>query len=99
MRRRWLGRSRREPLTPELEHYLTLGCYQQGTGSETHLDVFLLAGRVMRGNVAVLRRLWRDYREDVKAAHRETFAEAVLAGVEHSRARRQCTAHAVHPTT
>jgi hypothetical protein len=71
-----------EELSPALRHYLTVGCWAGPPESaEAQLDLFLLAGAVLRGNLDGLRALWRDLGVLVKAEHRgKAFAEAMLAG-------------------
>jgi hypothetical protein len=69
-------------VAPEVEHYVTTGCFSSGLD----LATFLLAGAVLRGQLDGLRALWREIGPLVKATHRrQTFAEAVLALSEGAR--------------
>jgi hypothetical protein len=69
-----------------LEHYILSGCYGRGD-----LNVFLLAGFVMRGHVEGLARAWEDLAPRLRRHHPAPyFAEVVLAAADagHDRASR-----------
>lgn len=69
--------ARDDGVPPALAHYLLVGCYSGGPRPD--LDVHLLAGFVMRGDLTGLRGAWGDVGAVVKRGHRgETFAERVL---------------------
>ena len=61
-------------LPASLKHYLASGCYR---GSD--FDTFLLAGRVIRGELAGLRALWADCAPFLKGVRtRDWFAVLAL---------------------
>ena len=61
-------------LPAPLEHYLATGCYR---GAD--LDLFLLAGRVIRGELTGLRALWADIEPFLKGVRtRDWFAVLAL---------------------
>ena len=73
-RRRWLPRGRREPLTQALRLYLTAGDYNAAMDTMADddpgkLDLFQLAGAVIRGRLNNLRMLWREHGVEVKSTH------------------------------
>jgi hypothetical protein len=72
-------------LPPSLQHYLASGCWAAPAASrEESLELFLLSGAVLRGDLAGLRRAWADCGPRVKATHpAPTFAEEMLAGRLH----------------
>lgn len=83
-RRRWLPRGRREPLTQALQIYLTTGDYNTAMDTMADddpgkLDLFQLAGAVIRGRLNNLRMLWREHGAEIKVTHPGlTFAEYQL---------------------
>jgi hypothetical protein len=57
-----------------LIHYLLVGCYR-----DADLDLFLLAGAVLRDNLHGLEHLWAELGPVLKSQHRgEAFAEMAL---------------------
>jgi hypothetical protein len=57
---RFIGR--RAPLTEPLRSYLQDGGYgRTGTDGDFNFDLFMLAGRVMRGDYGQLHALWREH--------------------------------------
>jgi hypothetical protein len=62
------------PIPSAVEHYLLTGCYH---GAD--LDLFLLAGAVMRNQLDALERLWGELGAQLKSRRRgEAFAEMAL---------------------
>ena len=83
-RRKWRLRGRREALTPPLERYLVTGEY---SFDGVPLDIYRLAGYVIRGELTRLRKLVEQYGDDLHRAHPdvELFAERVLRDADELR--------------
>jgi len=81
--------ARRDPghddLGDDLRHYLERGCWAESSPTRSEaLELHLLAGFVLRGNVDGLRALWTEHGPAVKARHpATTFCEEMLAGRLH----------------
>jgi hypothetical protein len=72
--------ARRQPMTPELQHFLVSGCLY--AGPRVDFDIYQLAGWVCRGRLDDLRALWTIHGPAVKEqdGHGVLYADTMLAG-------------------